>query len=521
MWHIAHRELLHNLLSLRFALGTAIVVLLMAVVGSVLLVEFEARHQAHLGAVEQHRRSLADTKVYSRVSVTVDFPPSPLSMFAQGIRDLPPEVTVSPYAVPTLVVPLDRGGLATWSTGDRPYNPLLRLFSRIDLAFVVRMVLSLLALLLAFDSYSAERERGTLPMVLACPVRRLEILAGKLLGGLLTVAAPLVAGFLVVLVLWSLSGAVRLDVDLWLGVGLLFAVSLVYLLAFVALGTWMSLRVGDSSSALMAALLVWMVVAVAIPQGVGYLTHTFHPGRVRRQVMASAEEESQRYWQRYWELQKQHHAGDTWGHSGGGLSGGRTLLGTTREGVAALVAFTAAAVPLQLEFADVTYRSSERYERALQIWAAWRRALLRSSLASIYDDLVVATAGTDLAAYADALAEARRYRSQLVDWLRPKAAEAAWFTRLLEHPEMETTEANKEHWHELQAREGDGALWEQVLNWDRIEPLDLRDMPRPDVALPSLSRRLRGVAPDFGLLILYTAIAVGLAGRQALRAPVM
>jgi hypothetical protein len=522
MWHIARRELLHNLLSLRFALGTALVVLLMGVIGYVLLIDFEVRQQAHLSAVEQHRESLADSKVYSRLSVTVDFPPSPLSMFAQGIDELPTHLTVSAYSVPTLVNPQNKGTLTTRSGGDRPYNPLLRLFSRIDLAFVVRLILSLLALLLVFDNYSGERERGTLPMVLACPVRRLEVLAGKLFGGLLTVAVPLVAGFLVVLLLWSLSGATRLDdTGLWLGVLLLFCISLVYLLAFVALGTWMSLRVSDSSSGLMAALLVWLVVTVVIPQGVGYLAHAYRPHEIRRQVMDGDGAERRRFSDRYWELQKLHPADNTWGHSGGGLTGGRTLLGTTRESVAALVEFTTLAVPIQLEYADVRYRSYERYERALQHWADRRQVVLSTSLASIYENLAIATAGTGLSAYADALTQSRRYRSQLVEWLRPKSSEATWFTRLLEHPEMEITDENRARWRQLQEREGDSALWEKVLTWDNTDALDLRDMPVHDIALPPLTRRLQTVAVDLALLLLFAGAAVLMAARRALRAPVM
>ncbi len=72
--------------------------------------------------------------------------------------------------------------LSIWNSSERPYNPLLRVFTQIDLSFVVRIALSLFALLLMFDSFSGEREGGTLPMVLACPVRRLEVLAGIVYG---------------------------------------------------------------------------------------------------------------------------------------------------------------------------------------------------------------------------------------------------------------------------------------------------------------------------------------------------
>jgi len=97
MWQIARKEVLLNLLGLRFALGTAICVAMMGVVGYVQLGEYTARQQAYIADVQNHESELADTRVYSGLTVTVDFPPSPLSMFSQGVRDLPSSVRVSPY----------------------------------------------------------------------------------------------------------------------------------------------------------------------------------------------------------------------------------------------------------------------------------------------------------------------------------------------------------------------------------------------------------------------------------------
>ena len=521
MWQIARKEIIHNVLGMRFALGTLLSVSLMGVVGYVLLVEFSARQQDYIAAVQRHEESLANTKVYSKVSVTVDFPPSPLSMFGQGVRDLPSSVKVTAYGVPTWTEGVGGAGLSIWNNSKRPYNPLLRVFTQIDLSFVVRIVLSLFALLLVFDSYSGEREGGTLPMVLACPVRRLEVLAGKLLGALGTISLPLTCGILVVLAQWSLSGEVRLDGSVWKGLALVYLASLVYLTAFLGLATWLSLRARDSSMALMTALLVWIVVAVAIPEGVGYLADYGRPRDVRRQVGESVEADSKQYRDRFHQLQEQYpQKSGYWGRSGGGMSGGETILGTSREEVYNHLEFVTQAEPIKFELAEARYRLNERYERALQEWDRWRRRLLRLSPCSVYDNVTVATAGTGLDSYAAVMAQSRRYRDALMEYLRPRTREAAWFTRLLEHPEMETTKVNRERWHQLQERDGDDALW-QVLTWDNVEPLDLSAMPRPVVERPNLEQRLRGAVVDLLLLVALTAAVLVLAGRRALRAPIL
>lgn len=522
MWQIVRKEVHHNLLGLRFAVGTAVVAAMMGIVGYVLLSEHVAEQQGYIAATQKHERDLAETKVYSKLSVTVDFPPSPLAMFSRGVGDLPSWVTVSPYQVPTLLQGGGGASLSVWDTGTAPHNPLLRVFSRIDLVFVIRIVLSLFALLMAFDSFSGERERGTLPMVMACPVRRLEVAGGKFLGALLTVALPLTVGFLTVLVLWSLSHAVVLEPDVWIGVGLIYVASLMYLAAFLALAIGLSLWAAESSSALMALLLAWVTAAVVVPEGLGYLTQYMRPREARTQMQVGHKKELERYEVRYWEMAKDHPQRDGWwGMNGGGFQGGEALLGTSREEVEGRRAFVQQAYPLKFEAAEDLYRLAEPYERALLGWAAHRRNLLRLSLCSVYGNLVEVVAGSDLASHEAALTQARTYQKQLMEYLHPKVSEAAWFTRLPEHPEMETTPQNLALWQKRQQVEGDDVLWREILTWDKVAPLDLTAMPRPVIRRPGLASRLETAWPDAALLVTFLAASLAWMGWQALRARIM
>jgi ABC-type transport system involved in multi-copper enzyme maturation permease subunit len=234
------KELLVNLLSLRFAVGLVVAVLMMGLVGYVLMKDYAARHQTYLSDVQRHRDALKQTKVYSTLEVVVDIPPSPLSIFSRGVKDLPTSIRVSPYQIPSLIG--EEGASANidlWGTSNRPYNPLLRIFSPIDLSFVISMILSLFAVLLVFDSFSGEREQGTLKLLLSNPVGRVQLLIGKFLGALLTMAVPLTIGFLEVMLLWSLSSDVSLDASSWAGIGLIYLVSLIFLAGFLSLGLFL------------------------------------------------------------------------------------------------------------------------------------------------------------------------------------------------------------------------------------------------------------------------------------------
>ncbi|RPH35849.1 hypothetical protein EHM92_05470, partial [bacterium] len=100
---ILRKELLVNMLSLRFIIGLVVTTLMMGLVGFVLVEDFAARQQTYLSDVQRHRETLQNTKVYSTLEVVVDIPPSTLSVFSRGVADRPSFVRVSPYRIPSLI----------------------------------------------------------------------------------------------------------------------------------------------------------------------------------------------------------------------------------------------------------------------------------------------------------------------------------------------------------------------------------------------------------------------------------
>jgi len=82
---------------------------------------------------------------------------------------------------------------------------------------------------------------------------------------------------------------------------------------------------------------------------------------------------------------------------------------------------------------------------------------------------------------------------------------------------MQPTEENVKYWMKLAEKEGVGILFAKILNWDRITPLDLSDMPRPQVRCPDLAERVVGVTTDALLLVGITGLFLGLATMKVLR----
>ena len=84
-------------------------------------------------------------------------------------------------------------------------NPFLSLFTSIDIALVFQGVLSLLALVFAYDALAGERERGTLRLVLTHPIRRGYILFAKYISAMLCLLVPLLISLLLSIILLTTS----------------------------------------------------------------------------------------------------------------------------------------------------------------------------------------------------------------------------------------------------------------------------------------------------------------------------
>ncbi|MGE5452173.1 MAG: ABC transporter permease [Acidobacteriota bacterium] len=126
-------------------------------------------------------------------------------------------------------------------------------FTIASLVSLVIYLIPLIALLLGFDAIVGERERGSLDLLLALPITRLELLLGKYLGLALALTVSTVAGF----------GAVAMVLSTQLSLTALyhfagFTVSSVLLgWAFLSLAVMLSVFAADRARASGLAIAMW------------------------------------------------------------------------------------------------------------------------------------------------------------------------------------------------------------------------------------------------------------------------
>ena len=170
---ITRRELLAHLLAYRFFVAMIVLLVLIVANAVVLIHDYERRLALYNNAVRSNHNNVVSTQTYSPLYLQADRPPNPLSLFNQGLeKRLGNTVRIHHAFVPTL-----------WDAELHGMdNPFLNLLSSIDLIVVFQVVLSLLALLFAYDAIAGEHEKGTLRLIMTTPVSRGKILLAKYIG---------------------------------------------------------------------------------------------------------------------------------------------------------------------------------------------------------------------------------------------------------------------------------------------------------------------------------------------------
>ena len=267
---LIRRELLDNLMTFRFAAAVFITLLLVVANTVVLLKDYEQRLTAYNTATQESHQKLGEERIYSHYAekLVIHRPPNPLSIFNLGLdKQVGNEIYVYHAFVPTI-----------WDAKKHGAdNPFLSLFTSIDIALVFQGVLSLLALVFAYDALAGERERGTLRLVLTHPVRRGHILLAKYVSAMLCLLVPLLISLLLAVILLTISTSISLSIDDFLCIGGIVLSSLVYLSVFYLIGLLISTVTRRTSTALMLSMFVWgflvlvypnMVLATIVPQDI-------------------------------------------------------------------------------------------------------------------------------------------------------------------------------------------------------------------------------------------------------------
>jgi ABC-type transport system involved in multi-copper enzyme maturation permease subunit len=513
---IIRKEVLVHVLSLRLAAGAIFALVLFTATALVLSADHQDRVEALRSAAAEHRQEQEQVKVYSDLRLRAFRPLAALGTLCQGVeRSLPGSSSYSLLAPPSLT------GHGTTR------NPLLVIFPRLDLATVVQVVLSLLALVFAYDAFSGERASGTLALTLANPVSRATLLLGKYLGAMAVLAPLLVAGLGLSLAVLLGSSYVSLSAGDWLSIVLIALLSLAYLSVMLLLGLLISAATRRPGTSLVTALFVWVVLVLLVPQGASQVAAAVSPLPSARALTSNEADADDRAWQQILTYADANRCPLTYDqhrfnvdrrsiHSGSVPMLSR-LYSAPREYVDWALAGARFGLPQLL--AAATEIEQLRRDRVLRMadQADLAQKLRLISPAGAYYDAVAAVTGTGHRAYVEFFDAAVAHRRQVVEHARANdGLDYRFFTRpeALQLPPFAELEALE--------RNGDQVRLEQLMGsgFQEQEPLDLSSMPPFRPATPAPTSWLGSAAASLISLIIANLLLVAAAALRFSRADV-
>ncbi len=277
IWHITKRELYDNLNSLRFALATLLLFILMLINAVIHVQEHPERMQKYHDATTKSLNTLRSrTDLFSIAQAgpgNLYKKPSPLYFCEEGGDIFLPDYA---YGIARVQIANLRTFWSLYYPAAFPNVFNLRPDTvKVDWGFIIGYVLSLITILFTFNSISSERERGTLRLMLSNSVPRHTVLIGKFLGALVSISIPFTLAILMNLLVISMSRDIDLGADVWIRLCIIFIIAILYLCLFIALGLLVSSSVQNSVASLVILLLTWCVFVVFVPSTLASIASGF------------------------------------------------------------------------------------------------------------------------------------------------------------------------------------------------------------------------------------------------------
>ena len=437
LWAIVRREITANILSFRFLMGLLIYFSLIVTNIFVLTRGYEDRLQSYQTAIRENEDKISQVTRYSEFGLThmlkCDRKPKLLSIFNEGVdKRKGNTVTVAHGYVPAV---------AEQHGSDNPY---LNIFSSIDFTVICQVVMSLLALLFAYDAISREKEAGTLRLTLSCAVPRPTLLLGKYIAGMVSILLPLIASFVAGLLVIQFSPYVSFSGSDWGRILLIFLLSMLYVSLFFLIGLFLSTRTDRPSITLMFSMCVWVIFVLIVPNLTVLLVEHASPIQSEEPYREQARDQWKQYEAEVKDyLEKRGVEGPLDRSNFGGVgarsgvndydSGETVQVGgfENEEGVPFAQECYGFKENLRAQYADRIWRIRKEYlDRNPNRQSLLALNISRISPAAVYYNAAAILAETDLGNFWRFMEQTRQYRREWVDYLRDEKifSSRRWFT---------------------------------------------------------------------------------------------
>jgi ABC-type transport system involved in multi-copper enzyme maturation permease subunit len=294
-WLIAKKEVIVNIRNFKIPVVFATMSMLLLLSARLLALDYQ--HRLNNWSVNQDQRrdpvvggsvffDLSDGGFFHRVGVGPSPPkqaPQPFSALVKGMDgEMDRTVSVSQRIV---------------FGPRREESDISAILDTPDTSFVIKLLVSLFALMFSLDTVTREKEAGTLRAALSQPIRRRELILYKSIGVTISLLGPFAMAFASeIIYLHFAHGLVRTGEDLSRA-SLIFGLGALYGIVFVHIGLFISVITTRTKIATITALLTWAMLVLVLPNAAVFIAKLLTPTPSYNQLNARLYEARQRNFQ--------------------------------------------------------------------------------------------------------------------------------------------------------------------------------------------------------------------------------
>jgi len=258
---IIKKEILINLLGFRFTVLLLLCMILMPVSTYVLKDDYRQELSNYSSRVAAYDEYLKEVKSINNVEPLCDRAPAVLSvLFKRG--------TANRF--------LEDSGIGIYFGTDAS-DPIPSLLPLCDMGAVLGVMLSLMAILFGYDALVAEREGGTLKLVLSNSVSRSQVLLGKWIGGYISLILPVAISTIASLLIVIVDPMVKFRGGDWFALGLIFLGAMIYISIFFTLAYLISAISRSFAASALISLCIWLFIVLIVPNAGIYIAGKLRP----------------------------------------------------------------------------------------------------------------------------------------------------------------------------------------------------------------------------------------------------
>ncbi len=411
------KEMRENVSSFKFLVFFVLVFLLVNLDMMVLIRLHKDKTQDFDRVRNEMTETMNGIDIYSDMVVKHILKPGIFSLFREGLdRNIGNVYKVSIPDIPSIEN----------TEKTTPGNLFMAEFAGLDLTRIFILVMSIMAIFWGHNAVSGEKEDRTLGLVLSNPVSRSVFLLGKIAAGLAALLIPFLFSFITGIFIILFSGSADWGPTPWLIAGTYLVFSMLFIAVCYFISVFISVLTHKSSTALLSALLVWIVLFLVVPNISPYISGEIKQAPPRQKLTAELDNLDNEFKKEVVEIEKKIKPANFIIDIKGNFMPGFNLFGLFTTGVRVetnyqptldyMKEYVSRVEPLRLTYMDKIEKITLDRINRLKAHKKLTDILSGFSPAYLFSGGAAALCGTDAEAYETFIRQFRLYRAQLVDY---------------------------------------------------------------------------------------------------------